>query len=163
MDIEYILRKLILEIDTAKNNYEILNLETDQKVVKSWQFSLYYYIIFSVRRCCMYSDKIYLNPQEILNHDFKLDARGYRPQEVDKYLDLVIRDYTEYNNIIHKLGSEMEELNSENYALKQEIRRLQEEILTLQEESENKTANVTNIDLLRRISQLEKAVFGKNQ
>ena len=32
----------------------------------------------------MYSDKIYLTPQEILDKEFKIDARGYRPQEVDK-------------------------------------------------------------------------------
>ena len=44
----------------------------------------------------MYDDRIYLTPQEILEKDFKIDARGYRPQEVDKFLDMVIRDYTEY-------------------------------------------------------------------
>ena len=48
----------------------------------------------------MYSDKIYLTPQEILDKEFKVDARGYRPQEVDKYLDMVIRDYTEFISII---------------------------------------------------------------
>jgi len=48
----------------------------------------------------MYSDKIYLTPQEILDKEFKIDARGYRPQEVDKFLDMVIRDYTEFINII---------------------------------------------------------------
>ena len=37
----------------------------------------------------MYSDKIYLTPQEILDKEFKIDARGYRPQEVDKYLDTI--------------------------------------------------------------------------
>jgi DivIVA domain-containing protein len=35
-----------------------------------------------------------------LEKEFKIDARGYRPQEVDKFLDMVIRDYTEYNSII---------------------------------------------------------------
>ena len=40
-------------------------------------------------------DKLYLNPEEILRHEFKIDARGYRMQEVDRYLDMVIRDYTE--------------------------------------------------------------------
>lgn len=27
----------------------------------------------------MYNEKIYLTPGEILEHDFKIDARGYRP------------------------------------------------------------------------------------
>ena len=51
----------------------------------------------------MYNDRLYLSPQEILEKEFKIDARGYRPQEVDKFLDMVIRDYTEYSNIIKKL------------------------------------------------------------
>ena len=42
----------------------------------------------------MYSEKLFLTPEEILNKEFKVDARGYRPQEVDKFLDMVIHDYT---------------------------------------------------------------------
>ncbi len=66
----------------------------------------------------MYSDKIYLTPQEILDKEFKIDARGYRPQEVDKYLDMVIRDYTEFINIIKKNEKEIKDLNEDNAKLK---------------------------------------------
>ncbi len=38
----------------------------------------------------MYQDRILLTSKEILEKDFKVDTRGYRPQEVDKFLDLVI-------------------------------------------------------------------------
>ena len=109
----------------------------------------------------MYNDKIYLTPQEILEHDFKIDARGYRPQEVDKYLDMIIRDYTEYNRVIKSLEEEMNALKEDNLTLKQEIRRLQAEL----DSAENNVPqrNVNNIDLLRRISQLEKVVSGKNE
>lgn len=110
----------------------------------------------------MYNDKIYLTPQEILEHDFKIDARGYRPQEVDKYLDMIIRDYTEYNSIIKSLEKEIKNLTEDNYTLKQEIRRLHAELESI-EESSNEPKSVTNIDLLRRISQLEKIVYGKNE
>lgn len=110
----------------------------------------------------MYNDKIYLTPQEILEHDFKIDARGYRPQEVDKYLDMIIRDYTEYNNIIRSLEKKLKDLTEDNYTLKQEIRRLQGELATAEDASNNQKS-VTNIDLLRRISQLEKVVYGKNE
>ncbi|MBQ6841132.1 MAG: cell division regulator GpsB [Bacilli bacterium] len=110
----------------------------------------------------MYNDKIYLTPQEILEHDFKIDARGYRPQEVDKYLDMIIRDYTEYNNIIRSLDKKVKDLNEDNYTLKQEIRRLQAELESA-EDAANNQKSVTNIDLLRRISQLEKVVYGKNE
>ena len=111
----------------------------------------------------VYNDKIYLTPQEILEHDFKIDARGYRPQEVDKYLDMVIRDYAEFNNIIKTQNKEIDDLNNDIYTLKSEIRRLESELQTAQDEIKNKPSNVTNIEHFRRISQLEKAVFGKDE
>ena len=107
----------------------------------------------------MYNDRLYLTPQEILEKDFKVDARGYRPQEVDKFLDMVIRDYTEYSNIIKKLEKDIKDLTDDNIKLKQEIRRLQGEIAASENETQSK--NYSNIDLLKRISQLEKTVYGK--
>ena len=74
----------------------------------------------------LYNDRLYLTPQEILEKEFKVDARGYRPQEVDKFLDMVIRDYTEYSNIVRKLEKDIKDLTDDNIKLKQEIRRLQE-------------------------------------
>ena len=109
----------------------------------------------------MYNEKLYLTPQEIYEHDFKFDARGYCPQEVDKYLDMIIRDYTEYNNIIKNLQSQIEDLNNDNCTLKEEIRHLQDELTSANESSNKEPKNVTNIDLLKRISRLEKAVFGE--
>ena len=107
----------------------------------------------------MYSDKIYLTPQEILDKEFKIDARGYRPQEVDKYLDMVIRDYTEFINIIKRNEREIKDLTEDNAKLKAEIRSLREELVA--SESSNNGNGTSNVDLLRRISQLEKVVFGK--
>ena len=107
----------------------------------------------------MYSDKIYLTPQEILDKEFKIDARGYRPQEVDKYLDMVIRDYTEFINIIKRNEREIKDLTEDNAKLKAEIRSLREELMA--SESSNNGSGTSNVDLLRRISQLEKVVFGK--
>ena len=81
----------------------------------------------------MYSDKIYLTPQEILDKEFKVDARGYRPQEVDKYLDMVIRDYTEFISIIKNKEKEIKDLTEDNVKLKQEIRRLRTTIEAAEE------------------------------
>ena len=106
----------------------------------------------------MYSDKIYLTPQEILDKEFKIDARGYRPQEVDKYLDMVIRDYTEFINIIKKNEREIKDLREDNAKLKAEIRSLREQLVTSETSSDT---SFNNVDLLRRISQLEKVVFGR--
>lgn len=108
----------------------------------------------------MYSDRLYLTAQEILEKEFKIDARGYRPQEVDKFLDMVIRDYTEYSNIIKKLEKDIKNLTDDNIKLKQEIRRLQDEASSMVE-APSRSAN--NVDLLKRISQLEKVVYGNNE
>ena len=51
----------------------------------------------------MYNDRITLTMQDILEKEFKIDARGYRLQEVDKFLEVIIKDYNEYNNIIKSL------------------------------------------------------------
>ena len=110
----------------------------------------------------MYNEKIYLTPQEILDKEFKIDARGYRPQEVDKFLDMIIRDYTEFIAIIKKQEKEIQDLTGDNISLKNEIRRLRTNIEAV-EGSDNGFKGVNNVDLLRRLSQLEKVVFGKNE
>ena len=104
----------------------------------------------------VYNDKIYLTPQEILDKEFKIDARGYRPQEVDKYLDMVIKDYTEYEKLIRKYDNELRNVLDENAKLKSEIRNLKS---TLSVAENNK--GVTNVDILRRLGELEKIVYGE--
>ena len=54
----------------------------------------------------MFNGRIALSPQEIFDKDFKIDTRGYRLQEVDKYLDQIIKDYVEFINIIKELKTE---------------------------------------------------------
>lgn len=108
----------------------------------------------------LYSDRLYLTPQEILEKEFKIDARGYRPQEVDKFLDMVIRDYTEYSNIIKHLEKNVKDLTEDNIKLKQEIRRLQD---VASSNSDTPSRSTSNVDLLKRISQLEKVVYGNNE
>ena len=107
----------------------------------------------------MYHDKIALTMQSILEKEFKVDARGYRMQEVDQFLDIIIRDYNEYNNIIKRLLEERKSLDMENANLKQEVRDLKSTIDTLKSGEKE----ITNVDLLRRISQLEKIILGKEQ
>ena len=58
----------------------------------------------------MYDDKRFLTPKEILEKDFKIDARGYRPQEVDQFLDMIIKDYVDTENTIRRLVAEIKRL-----------------------------------------------------
>ena len=106
----------------------------------------------------MYNENINLTSQDILDKDFPIDTRGYRPQEVDKYLDLIIKDYTEYNNIIKKLIKENKLLEDEISKLRQEVRRYKE----TEDIVESSTTRITNLDILKRLSSLEKTVYGKN-
>ena len=105
----------------------------------------------------MYRDRITLSSQDIFEMEFKIDARGYRMQEVDKYLDIVIRDYNEYNNIIKELAINNKKLSDENEELKQEVRNLKSNLEALKYGEKE----VTNVDLIRRVSQLEKIILGK--
>ena len=98
----------------------------------------------------MYQERILLTGKDILEKEFKIDTRGYRPQEVDKYLDVIIRDYEEFVSIIKELENDKKELLEDNIRLKQEIR-------TLKEGSNN---DISNVDLLRRLSNLEKIIYG---
>ena len=105
----------------------------------------------------MLFEEISLTPQDILDKEFKIDTRGFRPQEVDKFLDVVIGDYTKFISLVKRLDSEKKELIEENLRLKQELRENKDQIELLK----NTTGKeMTNVDMLRRISMLEKIVFG---
>ncbi len=105
----------------------------------------------------MYQNKIKLTPQDILKKDFKIDTRGYRLKEVDQFLDDIISDYECFLNIIDSLEKEKADLLREIMNLKQELRnsKLNMEVAS----SGHSTSETTNIDIIRRLSQLEKAVY----
>ncbi len=105
----------------------------------------------------MLFDEISLSPQEILEQEFKIDTRGYRPQEVDKFLDIIINDYSKFISLIKKIENENKELIDENMKLKHELRNTRDKLEILKSSSNKE---ITNVDLLRRISQLEKIIFG---
>lgn len=108
----------------------------------------------------MYQNKISLTPQDILEKDFKIDTRGYRLKEVDQFLDTIIGDYEQFFNIIKENEREKEELLEQIMALKQEIRNLK---MSLEIAKETDSKEVTNVDVMRRLSQLEKIVYGKEE
>ena len=106
----------------------------------------------------MYRDRILLTSRDILEKEFKIDTRGYRPQEVDRFLDMIIKDYEEMNSIIRELEKEKKQLVEDNISLKQDIRNLKTKIEVL---AESEGSTTTNADVLRRISKLEKIIYGK--
>ena len=107
----------------------------------------------------MFNGRIALSPQDIFDKEFKIDTRGYRLQEVDKYLDQIIKDYVEFINIIKGLRNENKALERENIDLKHELRDLKANI-DIVKKSEKE---ITNVDILRRLSQLEKYIYDKDE
>ncbi|MEC2075882.1 cell division regulator GpsB [Metabacillus fastidiosus] len=95
----------------------------------------------------MLADKLKLTAKEILEKEFKQAMRGYKQEDVDKFLDLVIKDY-------ETLHQEIEDLQQENLRLRKQVddsyKKPQQPVQT----------NTTNFDILKRLSNLEKHVFG---
>jgi DivIVA domain-containing protein len=94
----------------------------------------------------MQLNRIQLNGKDILEKDFKTAMRGYNQEEVDEFLDVVIQDYEAFGQEIDRL--------------KQEIERLKKSGDGQVKTRSSNTAPQVNYDVLKRLSNLEKAVFG---
>lgn len=110
----------------------------------------------------MYQNKIELSPQDILEKDFKIDTRGYRLKEVDQFLDIIINDYEQFYKMVNDLEKEKADLLGEIMRLKQELRNVKMNA-EIAKNSASDIPEVTNLDLLRRLSKLEKMVYGKDE
>ena len=108
----------------------------------------------------MYQNKISLTPQDILEKEFKIDTRGYRLKEVDQFLDVIIGDYEQFYNIINGLEQEKTDLLSEIMSLKQELRSVK---MNVEIAKNVDIPEVTNVDIIKRISRLEKLVYGSRE
>ncbi|MGP4041288.1 cell division regulator GpsB [Gracilibacillus sp. D59] len=87
-----------------------------------------------------------LNGKDILEKNFKTAMRGYNQEEVDEYLDVIIQDYEYFQEEINRLQQENERL------------RKQSDQTRIRPTTSN---HQVNYDILKRLSNLEKAVFGK--
>ena len=91
-----------------------------------------------------------LSAKDIYEKDFeKTMARGYRREEVDAFLDDIITDY-----------QKMADMNNEVEELRIRVATSRPSDNKSFASSNSKSAN-NNVDILKRISNLEKAVFGK--
>ena len=109
----------------------------------------------------MYQNKIKLMPQDILEKNLKIDTRGYRLKEVDQFLDDIIGDYEQFLEIINNLEKEKADLLAEIMQLKQELRNSKLSVEVASNNSSN--GEITNVDVMRRLSQLEKMVYGSRK
>ncbi|GEK89744.1 cell division regulator GpsB [Alkalibacterium putridalgicola] len=94
-----------------------------------------------------------LTQKEILEKDFKSKMRGYDPTEVDEFLDVVIRDYDNFQK-------EIEQLKAENDRLLDKVDEQAKQLSTQSSSSNQTNSTVSNFDILKRLSNLERHVFG---
>ena len=113
----------------------------------------------------MYQEQFNLSSKDILEKEFKIDTRGYRLKEVDQFLDLIISDYDTFFKILREKDKEKEELLDEIMSLKQENRNLKTslEIAKSNEGEDSGNKGASNVDIMKRLSQLEKIVYGKDE
>ena len=78
--------------------------------------------------------------------------------DVDEFLDNVIKDYDAYNKEVDRLSDENERLK----AKVDELNRQVEVGSTMPSPAKNQqpVSNATNMDILKRLSNLERRVFG---
>lgn len=90
---------------------------------------------------------IKLTSKKILEKEFKKNFKGYNVEEVDSFLDEIIQDYEMFEKVVAQL-------REENKQLKEEVE------TTPKKQSVANVNGTTNFDILKRLSNLEKHVFG---
>ena len=111
----------------------------------------------------MNNNLIKLTPDEIYKKEFRIDTRGYRLKEVDQFLDEIIADYQTFNKIIRDLEEEKANQTEVILNLKQEIRDLKTTVEISKSAQNRDEISGSNLDILKRLSALEKAVYGRNE
>ncbi len=111
---------------------------------------------------------IVLDIDSILNKEFSIDFKGYNPLEVDQFLDVVVKDYANYQNKVDQLQEEIARLQSELAKSNEKIIDLTAKLKSAEEANANVTptpvvSNLSQVDILRRLSRLEQEVFNNRK
>ena len=103
---------------------------------------------------------IIFTAKDIFDQDFKREVRGYSKDEVNEFLDDVIKDYETYAALVKELREENARLREELAQKAQETPQKSPIASTATQEFPQVTT-ATNFDILKRLNRLEKEVFGK--
>jgi DivIVA domain-containing protein len=94
-----------------------------------------------------------LTAQQIVEKEFKKSMKGYHVDEVDTFLNDIIEDYEAFEG-------QLVALKEENARLKKELEMAQIQATQVRKPAVQATTSTTNYDILQRLSNLEKHVFG---
>ena len=101
-------------------------------------------------------ENINFTPKDILQKEFRQKMRGYDPADVDSFLDTVIKDYEGYSK-------ENQRLSDENQRLLAKVDELTKQLSvggSMPQPNSQPASNISNMDILKRLSNLERHVFG---
>ncbi|MCI2069401.1 MAG: DivIVA domain-containing protein [Bacilli bacterium] len=104
-----------------------------------------------------------LDSNKILHKQFEGTKPGYNCLQVDSFLDTVISDYETMEKYAAESERKIEELKSLNDMLNKRLTKEEADLAVMSEKlkniSDNDNASLSNLDLLKRISALEQALF----
>ncbi len=99
--------------------------------------------------------------KDIFEQDFKTTMRGYSKEEVDEFLDEIMKDYDTYEAKLKHLKEEVSRLKSQAPSSLSQSAPQPAMATSRSERPEFRSGTATNFDILKRINRLEKEVFGK--
>jgi hypothetical protein len=102
-----------------------------------------------------------LDPMAILEKRFDVDFQGYNADQVDGFFDLVIKDYQTYDRLLKELEEKIKDLEKTNASLSAKQIELESRLQVQQSSEDNLPSGMANVDILKRLSRLEQAVFRK--
>lgn len=101
-----------------------------------------------------------LTQKDIFEKNFSTKLRGFDPKEVDEFLDIIMQDYNSYDEEIEELKQVNTQLTKKVEELVQKGSASGEQARTTPSSTTSNATTATNFDILKRISNLERAVFG---
>lgn len=106
--------------------------------------------------------KLRLDSNKIYHKEFTGTKPGYDALQVDTFLDIVMKDYESFEKYLKESRKETEDLKNRVAMLQEEIVKVKTENAGLKNKlsgiSQNADAGMNNLELLKRISALEKAL-----
>ena len=105
--------------------------------------------------------KLTLCSDDIVNKEFSLQYKGYVPQEVDAFLDEVVKNYEVIEEIRDYYETQNKALQKTNSVLRAKIDDLETklEIEKNKNNSIEKVDSTSNLDLIKKIAKLESELF----
>ena len=103
-----------------------------------------------------------LDSNKIYHKEFEGSKPGYDALQVDSFLDIVIKDYDSMENYVTATDKTIEDLQSKVKMLNEQLSKVEAENVNLNARlgdiKDNQETSLSNLEHLKRISALEKAL-----